>query len=246
MTQGLPVGMAATLATLLVGLAGCAGTTTTGTSPATPAATAPAPVDMNTAPGSGRTVYASWDSPGKVLVIDREPAATAPGGRWRASRLSGPTMDHLTPESDQLFERGPDGSISLAEEIDHAEQVEVVFDPPMLIVPARLEPGMAPIAQSFTMLVYPLGDRTRTRSRGPATVEITCPGDEEVGVPGATIMARRLDSVLRADLAPARVRNETSRYFAPGPRLIAERERERTTFAGLPVRNNKSAWVVAE
>jgi hypothetical protein len=179
-----------------------------------------------------------------VLVIEREPAAAMPGGRWQTRRLVGPSEGSVKLDSVQTYERMGDGSVALAEEIDEDEGVEVVFEPPMLVIPARLAAGTPPRTQEFKMRVYPKGNRSHVRRQGPARVEIVAAGVEMIDAPGGKRAALRIDSTLNADLAPAKVVNQTTAYYADGQGLIAEREHERTTVMGIPVRNNQSDWII--
>lgn len=192
-----------------------------------------------------RTVFTNWGTgEASVLVIEREPTALKPGGRWQSRRLVGPSEGAVKVDSVQTYERMADGSVALAEEIDEDEGVDVVFEPPMLVIPAGLAPGTAGRTQEFRMRVYPKGDRSHIRRQGPAKVEIVAAGGEMIDAPGGKRVALRIDSTLNADLAPAKVVNQTTTYYVDGQGMIAERDHERTTVMGIPVRNNRSDWMI--
>ncbi len=192
-----------------------------------------------------RTTFAGWgaDSSSR-LVVEREPNGKGGAGayiqrRWLTDR------DRRTLIREQFLAVREDGAVVLAEEINHAEGVEVVFTPPLVVLPTRIE-DQARTTHEGRMTVHPLGDRSRTRAKGTVKNTVVCGGAVRVRTPAGEFDAWRLTSVMDADLSPSRVHNETDLWLVPGLGMIAERRRERTTVLGVSVRNNSEAWVVIE
>ena len=142
---------------------------------------------------------------------------------------------------------GGGGGIGLAEQIDREEGVEVVFEPPLLVMPDGLplsSVGNAQMAQELTMTVHPLGNRQKVKASGRARNVVRYLADEALTTPAGTFTARRLQSVLTADLPPARIANTTQQWFVDNVGLVRKRDQERTTVFGVPTRNNTSDWTL--
>jgi hypothetical protein len=144
---------------------------------------------------------------------------------------------------EQLFRLGDDGSVALVEEKNHIEKVEVVFDPPLLVLPARIETG-ATFESSGRMTVHPLGDRSKVKVKGTYDDSGSCEGAVRVSTSGGEFDVWKIKSVFTADLPPSKVRNETESWLSPTSGPIVERRSERTTVLGVPVRKNEEAWVL--
>ena len=184
-----------------------------------------------------RVVYAPIGEISEArLVIEREPDDT--GVQTRSSINEG----EEAVQRRQTFAVRDDGAVVLVEEVNHAEGVEVVFDPPLVVLPARLEVGAA-IECEGRMTVHPLGDRSRVRAKGTYTETGRCEGAVTVRTPAGEFVAWKLVSELRAELGPSRVQNETELWISPRAGIVAERRRERTLVFGVPVRNNAESWV---
>jgi hypothetical protein len=105
------------------------------------------------------------------------------------------------------------GELVLVEEFNHEEDVEVVFDPPLLVFPPTLAPGER-LEQNLTMTVHPLGDRSRVRARGPVKASITYEGHERIVIPAGEFDAAKVTAVFEAVLNIARVMNTTEKWIA--------------------------------
>jgi hypothetical protein len=130
-----------------------------------------------------------------------------------------------------------DGALELVEEINHEERVEVVFDPPLVVLPAVLHAGR-PYRQNLKMTVHPLGDRSRIKARGPVKQTIRFESIERIGVPAGEFDAAKVTAVFNAVLAPAEVKNTTDLWLAldveSAEPLLAERREEVTRVLFLP------------
>lgn len=149
------------------------------------------------------------------------------------------------PSRQQLLAISADGALTLLEEINAAERVEVVFTPALLVVPAELRDG-AVHAQIVRMTVHPLGDRTRTRSAGDAHNTLTINADRPLTIRDKSVLATRISAVMEVDLAPAKVLSTSEQWYAPGAGLVRDQQEETTAVLGIPVRSNRQAWTVQD
>jgi hypothetical protein len=181
----------------------------------------------------------------EVMRIERGPPAPGPDGRmrWtvRRSRAARPDAG-FEPMSEQVFVLLDDGSVAIAEDIVHDEQVEVVFDPPMVVMPAELAAGT--FQQTVQMLVHPLGNRARSKGKGPVRQSIQLLGGETIQTPAGTVEAVHIRQEFVASLNPAEVTNTTDQWFVPRIGLVAEKRSERTLVLGVPLRSSREEWVV--
>lgn len=194
-------------------------------------------------PGRSLAAFAPWDADESGrLEIER----TEPDDQGRFVQMRWAVGDAgRAPVRRQRLSMGDDGAVLLAEEINHAEKVEVVFEPPMVVVPAVLKPGIE-LRQQARMTVHPLGDRSRTRARGAVEQTVAVGAARRVRTPAGEFVALPLTSEFRADLGASRVMNRTETWLAPGVGMVAEQRHERTTALGVPIRNNRESWVVIE
>lgn len=196
---------------------------------------------------------------GKALVVRRGPPpdCLCAGRTWviKSYELDGPATVAGTavdagaakPTRERTFTVLPGGGIGLTEQIDREEGVEVVFDPPLLVMPDGLplnSLGSAEMAQELKMTVHPLGNRQKVKASGQARNVVRYMADETLTTPAGMFTARRIESVLTADLAPARIANVTQQWFVDGVGLVREKDQEKTTVFGVPTRNNTSEWVL--
>lgn len=137
-----------------------------------------------------------------------------------------------------------DGSIATRREVNKPEGVVIVFDPPLVVLPASVRAG-TPFTQSVSMKVHPIKDESRTRAEGTATQEIRFLGRERLTLPGGrTVDTLKLGGTFSADLGPTSVVNESEEWYSEGLGLVAERREERTKVLGVQIRLNRSWWVL--
>ncbi len=215
---------------------------------------------------SPRLLYVPWETPegkpAETMRVEREtPSAagadTADGSElaWEVRRwlIAGKGKEggegEGRPKTQETFVLTADGSVALAESVNHGESVVVVFEPPMVVAPAGLTPGES-FTQQVRMSVYPIGsDRQTPQTAGDATQEVTYVGDERIRTPApgpedGAWPSRHLRSVLTVQLGPAQVRNELHQWLVDGVGIVSEQRHEVTSFAGVPVRNNLERWAL--
>lgn len=217
-----------------------------------PLATPPEPMvaDVASVEVVDRVELLAWESSGpsgrRRMLVERS-GPEAGQTVWRVDRTLlervGGGADERTPIRSDTYTRAADGSVAITEETNHDENVEVVFEPPMVVMPGRLVAG-APFEQKFDVRVYPGGKgRKMLKSSGPGSHTIELTGLWRVTLAGGgTVEARGVRSVFRADFNPARVVNTTEQWFVEGVGVIAERRHERTTVFGLPIRESSETW----
>lgn len=198
-------------------------------------------LDAVFAPAPGEAVYAAADrGPGAMRAAWEPKGESGWLARWSESPdPKGPTR----PLRDEEFRQVENGLV-LVRTIDHQEQVEAVFQPPMLVLAREMRVGEKR-EQRLEMTVHPLADRSQLRAAGHIVNETVYVGDDELLTPAGTILARHVRSVFTADPAGTSVRNETDVWYADGLGIVAERRKERTTFLGVPMRARDESWVLA-
>lgn len=146
-----------------------------------------------------------------VVRVERERRA----GEMIERRVLLAKGEEATPLVESLYRLNEDGLV-LVEEINYEEDVEVVFDPPLVVFPPMLAPGER-VEQKLTMTVHPLGDRSRVRARGPVKASVTYEGRERISIPAGEFDAAKVTAVLEAVLNIARVKNTTEEWIAVEP-----------------------------
>lgn len=159
------------------------------------------------------------------VLIGKPKAKGAPEEKGRAEG---------TPLVESRYRVTEEGALVLVEEINYEEDVEVVFDPPLVVLPPSLAPGET-FKQSLTMTVHPLGDRSRVKARGPVKSRVTYEGRERIVIPAGEFDAAKVTTVFEAALNIARVTNTTEEWIAAGEEnpaaaapMLAERREEVT------------------
>lgn len=204
---------------------------------------------------------AKGDRGGKTLVIVRgaPPDCVCAGRTWRVKRyeVDAPPQearelvesDRVQPVREHEFTGLGGGAVGLVSEINRTEKVEVVFDPPMIVVPNGLSSvvsGDARIRQELRMRVHPLGDRSRVRNQGAVVNTIVYAGDEPVSTGLGDMLARKVRSEFTADLGAAKVTNVSDQWFVDNIGLVREIEKESTRVLGVSVRSNAESWTVTQ
>jgi hypothetical protein len=218
--------------------------------------TAPEPMQADAASSEvvGRVELLEWQGDGprvrRRLVVERSgpgPGETAWTVRRTLLTRVGGGADEATALRADTCTMTAEGAVAVIEEINLEDNVEVVFQPAMVVMPRELTMG-TPFEQTFDMKVYPGGKpRSMLKTSGPATQKIELTGLWRVPLAGGTTAeARGVRSEFRADLPPAKVINTSEQWFVDGVGLIAERRHERTTVLGLPIHESYELWVARD
>jgi len=178
------------------------------------------------------------------LIIKRGPMPGGGEGGYQQQRFLVEGGKETLIREQKLLVR-EDGAVVLAEEINHAEGVEVVFDPPLVVLPASIETSST-VTSEGRMTVHPLGDRSRVRAKGTVKDSSTCLGAWRISTPAGEFDAWKLTSTFDANLGASRVQNETEIWVVPGIGIVSERRREKTMVFGVAIRNNAESWLIIE
>lgn len=207
---------------------------------------APGPEPV-TATWASTIVYRADPAPGSsgpafLLIEQAEPAAAG----WVVRRSRGPAaIGPWTPDLVQSLVLTPDGHHALAEELNHVEEVELVFDPPLVISLAAAD-APAPFEQSTRLRVHPLGRRDQIKAQGPVTQRIITQPADPASWPHLTQASRHITQHFTASLPPAQVVNTTHQWFDDAGRLLAERREEQTRVLIVQSRLNRESWIILD
>lgn len=179
-------------------------------------------------------------------VVEGEPRggalilARAPGdgpGVWQLSRRnqkSGALIDESTVALEDS------GDVVLRKSLNHERGVRVMLDPPIRVLPKKLEAG-APLSQAAQIRLPYIKTPSKLRERGDATSELTLLGRQSVRVMGKDVEAFVVREVFTSKLQAATAVRTTDRWYAPGLGLVAERWQEEVTALGLVVERSGRA-----
>lgn len=196
--------------------------------------------------------------------IDAAPGEESVGERWVVTRetLAADGTAKRRGRRVQVWVRGADGSISLAEETNEQEQVIVRFEPAMVIYPARIGVSERAAAQSVEsdgsndvspgvvqatyVRVHPMKNPERIRVEGPATQRVWYEGRETVQAADRAARTRtveRIRSVCEIDFGVSRSVNESVVWIDEREGVAREWRRERASALGVNVRDKTEEWV---
>jgi len=168
--------------------------------------------------------------------IERGPAEGDGRVRWEERRYAEGELVRI----DRL-QRLESGELQLLETVTKGRAVISRYDPPMIILPATLEPGET-LSQDVRVTVHPESDPEQVQNRGDATNTIEYVADQRVRTPVGEFMAARLESKFEGDFGVSTVTSNTTSWLVEDLGLVAERY-EQQVQALLPI-SQKSHWFV--
>lgn len=117
---------------------------------------------------------------------------------------------------------------------NHDRETITDFRPPMLLMPMRAEAGFT-IEQKLMMIVRPMDDPTKIKSRGTATYTLEYAGVSSVALAGGGVVeGASFVERLEASFPGASVMNVTRKWYADGAGMIARQAEESVSVLGLP------------
>ncbi len=198
---------------------------------------------------AARTLTYDTDTGTRIIVLqDALPDCHCAGRSWWVKYSKSGAGAGALPEREVKMTIDASGYIAEAEEINRAEKVEIVYTPPLVVIPDKLPiqtSGNAAYHQDVKMVVHPLGDRSRTRTSGMAHNEIRYTGDELITTAAGEFTARKLLSTVTADLSAATSVNTTEQWWSDGVGLIFEKDHEITKALGIKVRENNATLMLS-
>jgi hypothetical protein len=125
-----------------------------------------------------------------------------------------------------------DGVIVMTASIEHAKNALTLFDPPLEIAPAELEPG-DPFEAESSMRVVDAKDRKSQRESGTATRTIEYVSDERIETALGEFRAARVEVTFKADLQLADAETHEIYWVVADRGVIAQRRSETVRVFGL-------------
>jgi len=107
------------------------------------------------------------------------------------------------------------------------------FRPAMVLMPMRAEGGFT-LEQRLAMVVHPMDDPTKIKSRGTATYTLEYAGVSSVSLAGGAVEGAGFVERLEASFTGASVMNVTRKWYAEGKGMIALQGEESVSVLGLP------------
>jgi hypothetical protein len=181
----------------------------------------------------------------KIVVQEAVPTCHCAGLTWWVRYYAGDTTQPA--EREVHFKIDVNGYISETEEIDRLEKVEVEYSPALVLVPDKLPPksvGSAVFEQEVTMVVHPLGDRSKVKAHGKAKNTIVFEGDERVHTGAGEFSAHRLTATVTADLSAAKTVDVTEQWLVDGMGVVIQRDHEDTRVMGARIRENNTMLIL--
>lgn len=181
---------------------------------------------------------AQWtDEARSVIAVRRSPAGG--GDVWTVRKERRGASGGAVPISEDTLRREPTGDVVLVQTVQHEDAVITRFDPPLVVLPGSLRPG-EPHTQSLGVTVHPIDDPQSVQRRGSARSTVTLEALQEMTTRRGSVLAARVGTTLRIELAPALVETATTDWYllddgAAGP--IRQARRERVTVLGFVSRD---------
>jgi len=180
------------------------------------------------------------DDAGKTWMVRPEDVQRAQDGTLKGFTITWTLGQEPRPRSEREMLIDADGSLTMARVVDRPHSVITVFDPPVLVIPARINSG-ATVRQDCRVTVYELKDPKRVKTRGDAAVEARYNGVEA----GSPDKLRVLTTTLDLNLTAARSRRTTTRWFHPDHGLLRERFEEQVRVLGVIIESSGQTMEVA-
>jgi hypothetical protein len=138
-----------------------------------------------------------------------------------------------------LLERAEDGSIRIISHWDHRKGHRIDYDPPTLLLPARLVAGEEHEVVS-QVVVYDTRDGSREASGKCIHRVRLVAGGERLSTPGGELEVVRVDLTREVDVPIAKARVTVELGFVPGVGRVLERTLEELSFFGFVGRREQS------
>jgi hypothetical protein len=143
----------------------------------------------------------------------------------------------------EFLRRNDDGSIALTAVVERADNALTLFDPPLIVAPAKLEPGR-PFVSESAMRVLARDQPRKQREHGTARRSIEYTTDVLIETPDGDVEAARLDIHFTADLQLADAEERSSMYVSrDAGRLVALVSVEQVKILGVIRRHSQRTLI---
>ena len=168
----------------------------------------------------------------------RVTAGLLTGKQWNFSHTQGPMTDEhvllFDGQHRSLLKVNQDQTVLLLEEQDYIQQVKVVYNPPIKVIPSDL---LHDKSQTLTskMTVYSLNGKTQ-RDKGTCTVTLKVLGKQTLNTPAGKFEAIVIQTLRKLQLGLARGTVKTLDYYVPHVGLVAHKiQRKLITMGFIPM-----------
>lgn len=144
-----------------------------------------------------------------------------------------------------LLERAEDGSIRIVSHWDHRQGHRIDYDPPTLLLPARLVAGEEYEIVS-QVVVYDTRDGSREASGKCIHRVRLVAGGEKISTPAGDLDVVRVDLSREVDVPIAKARVTIELGFVPGVGRVVERTLEELSFFGFVGKRERSSLRLIE
>lgn len=138
-----------------------------------------------------------------------------------------------------LLERAEDGGIRIVSHWDHRKGHRIDYDPPTLLLPARLVAGEEHEVVS-QVVVYDTSDGSREAGGKCIHRVRLVDGGEKISTPAGELEVVRVDLTREVDVPIAKARVTIELGFVPGVGRVLERTLEELSFFGFVGRREQS------
>lgn len=163
------------------------------------------------------------EEPTKEIFTIRRYPTTDFGAQW-ANDENG--------QRTQYWRKEPNGDIVMTASIEHAQDALALFDPPLVIAPAQLDPGVA-YESTSEMRVVRASNPDAERTRGTCRRVMEYVGDEFVESILGDGKYARIEIQFESDLSLATTETNTILWVWPGHGVRLEERSELTKALGL-------------
>jgi hypothetical protein len=211
------------------------------------------------APARGYDVLAASPAAGELTPQDIYPLLAGPS-RWRITtgdgagteftRSRGRTELHGATWCDQEATRRSEywhidssGNLVMGVDVEHDDNAVNLFEPPMVIAPARLRAGQ-PWKQEVAMRVMDARNPQRQRDAGTGTRTMRYVEDVVLKTPLGKVAAKRVEIEFEADLRMARALSIATLYVVPGLGSVVEERQDSVRLLKVPIRGSEQVLVL--
>lgn len=192
---------------------------------------------------SGRDAGKTWH------VVPAE-VERDPDGRLTAFTLRWTLEGEAEPRSERRMLVTPEGELSMSRVLQRDRSVVTLFDPPVLLMPARLNAG-ATVRQDVAVTVLEMSNPKKVKDKGSALAEVTYAGTGRMHADSASASSdagaqpgqRVLVSVLRINLSAAKSERTTSRVFDDSG-LVSESFEEKIRVLGVTIDATRQTMIL--
>jgi uncharacterized lipoprotein YbaY len=209
---------------------------------------------------AGKDAGKSWHVVPKNTLKTESESAGVPSTPRAQFTLTWTLEGEPAPRSEREMIVNSGGDLVMERVTQRDRSVITVFDPPVLVVPARINAG-AVVRQDGKVVVYELKNPKKIKEKGDYTLEARYDDEVESTTPegappqsaplqGTPRRLRQYTTRLTLDLSAAKSERFTTRLFAPPPpqgtgELVSESFEEKIRVLGVTVESTRQTMTVA-